>query len=316
MKTAMLASMIGASVGASGWAAELKMGLASPAYHSGIGYIIKTVVEANFPSTVEMLPGSVNAIYKAMDVGEINIYPVTWLPNNQGVYDEYVARKGTVTCSDAGWTVSQGFMTTAAAQEKYGIRSISDLLRPEVALLTDTGHMGKGEIWVGEPQWQSTAIDKLRAKGYGFADLYELQTYGEAVAEANLSAALSTGDVVILAGDDMMAALFPKGSVGFLSEPKHDPDKWHPVQPTESPDWFDKGYVATSWPVATSYICYNSALRQVDPAVAEFIDRIRIPTDDVKDIVYSISVLKQEPEVVARDWIQKNPDKVKEWLGR
>ena len=74
------------------------------------------------------------------------------------------------------------FCTTKAAKDRYGLASVYDLTKPEIVELTDRNGDGKGEIWMGAPGWASTNIHKVRARDYGFADLYELT-----VSEENLA---------------------------------------------------------------------------------------------------------------------------------
>jgi glycine betaine/proline transport system substrate-binding protein len=304
-----------AGFGGSAYAQDLKLGASAQPYANIIGNIIKITLEENLGAKVTILPTSSPVLWKALDTGEINIHPSMWLPNSQSYYDEYVVKKASVSCFNSGWRIQQGFMTTKFARDKYGIRKIEDLLKPEVVALTDTNRDGKGEIWAGDPTWNTSWIDKLRAKGYGFADLYEMQTYSEEVAAANILAALKADKVAIFTGDEMIASHFPGGSVVLLEEPPHDPTKWNPRFPAQDPNWYQNGNVATSYKVVTTSVCYNKALKTAAPHIASLLEAIKFDTDEVRDLNYENTVKKRTPEAIAKEWAGKNKDRIKTWLA-
>jgi glycine betaine/proline transport system substrate-binding protein len=295
-------------------AQEVKMGVAKEPYAFIIGHIIKTTLEATVGAKVTLTPASTPVIWKSLDTGDLNINPSMWLPNSQTYYDTYVVKNGTVVCTDAGWRVQPGFYVTKEGYEKYGIRKIYDLLKPEVVALTDTKNTGKGEIWAGDPTWNSTNIDKLRAKGYGFAELYDMQAFAEEVEAANVLAGLKANKVLVFAGDDMIAAHFPPGSVFRLEEPPHDPSKWNPKLPAQDPNWYQNGNIATSYKTVVANICYNKGLRETAPQVTSVLEAIKFDTAEILEMVYENVVNKKDTETVAKEWVAKNGTRVKDWL--
>src|SRR5690606_4775598 len=85
------------------------------------------------------------------------------------------------------------YCVTKATADEHGIKDVIDLSNPDNAVLFDTNGDGKGEIWIGASGWQSTNIETVRARDYGFADFFDLQTTEEAGATASLDNAVKSG---------------------------------------------------------------------------------------------------------------------------
>jgi glycine betaine/proline transport system substrate-binding protein len=297
---------------------KVVVGITAPAYSTAIGNVIKAVVEDNLGVKVDFVPGSTSVVFKAMDSGkgDVDIHPAVWLPNSQALVDEYVTKKGTVVLTDAGWKVRQGYCTTKYGADKYAIKSIYDLARPEVVQLTDVNHTGKGIMWIGDASWNSVPVDKAKAKSYGLADLYEFTTSTEEFELVRTSEALKRNQVVLFACDTAHNFFFPKGSVAFLDEPPHDPAKWHPVMPAQDADWYAKSSVSTSWPTATGHIAYSKRLQTEVPDVARVLGKMKFDENTVGEWTNAIAVQKRDGAAVAREWIAAHKEIIVGWLSR
>jgi glycine betaine/proline transport system substrate-binding protein len=296
---------------------HIVIGVTSPPYAVAIANIIKVVAEQNLGIKVNLVPGSTPVIYKAMaeGKGDVDVHPATWLPNSQGLVDQYVTRDKTVALTDVGYEVRQGLCTTHEAREKYGLKSVYDLAKPEIVALTDPSHTGKGVMMLGDPSWNSIAIDTERAKGYGLIDLYDLQTQSEDVMLASATTAVKTHKIVVFSCDNTMIALFNKGDLALLDEPAHDPGKWHPILKSQDPNWLEKASVSTSWPVATGHLAYSVKLKTSVPDAARLLDHIHFNMDTLDGWIHAVATEKQDPEQMAKNWVAANKQTVSGWLA-
>ena len=286
------------------------------AYAKVMTNVMKVVVEDNLGLKVEFVPGNHPVFFKAMDQGrgDVDIHPDVWLPNNQGLVDEYVNGKGTVALTSPTFDAMDAFCTTKAARDQYDLASVYDLARPEIVELTDRNGDGRGEIWMGAPGWASTNIHKVRARDYGFADLYELTVSEENVILAQIDADAKAGRVVVWACY-LPHHIFGMHELVVLDEPEHDPEKWKVVDASTDPDWYEKSYVATSFPPISSRIAYSKRLDTAAPNVVDLLNRIEFGTQLINDWSSAVAVDERDPAEYAREWVDDNQALVKSWLG-
>ncbi|MDE0279716.1 MAG: hypothetical protein OXN16_01350 [Gammaproteobacteria bacterium] len=279
--------------------------------------VIKIVAEENYGFEVDIVPGNHAVFFKAMDQGkgEVDIHPDLWLPNNQGLVDEYVNGKGTVALTGQTFPAMDAFCSTREAMDKYGLKSVYDLTRPEIVELTDRNGDGKGEIWVGAPGWKSTKIHQVRARDYGFADLYELQISEETVILAQIDADAKAGRVVVWACY-LPHHIFGMHELVVLEEPEHDPAKWVLADLNDDANWYENSSVATSFPPVSSQIAYSKRLEKDAPDMVRLLNGIEYGQQLVNDWSFAIAVEERDPVEYAREWVTANPDVVKGWLGQ
>jgi glycine betaine/proline transport system substrate-binding protein len=246
--------------------------------------------------------------------GEVDIWPDVWLPNQQGLVDKYVKGAGTVKLAQNGYEAKQGYCVTQVTADKHGIKDVSDLANPDNAKLFDTNGDGKGEIWIGASGWQSTNIEKVRARDYGFADFFDLQSTDEAVAAASLDRA-AKADKPWIGYCYSPHQNFARYKLAFLTEPKHDPAKFVILQPSEDPQWLEKSKVSSAYADTTVHVAYSASLVQRQPDLTAALDRISFNPDDVSKWAYAIIVDKKAADEVAKEWIKAHPDDVAKWFG-
>ena len=186
------------------------------------------------------------------------------------------------------------------------------MTRPEIVELTDGD--GKGEVWVGAPGWASTNIHKVRARDYGFADLYELTVSEENIILSQIDADAKAGRVVV------WACYLPHHILGMhelvvLDEPEHDPAKWKVVDASTDPEWYEKSFVATSFPPISSRIAYSKRLDAAAPNVVKFLNSIEFGTQLINEWSSAVAVDERDPAEYARQWVDENQGLVKAWLG-
>ena len=290
-----------------------------PNYASGraTAYAVKAVIEEALGLEVEMLTTTaVPVIWEAMGrgKGEIDVWTETWLPNQQGLVGRYVEDEGTVSLSDRSFEAIQGYCVTTVTAEEHGVTSVFDLANPENAALFDTNGDGLGEIWIGPQGWQSTNIETVRARDYGFADFFELQSTDEAVATAGLDAAAKAGKpwVGYCYGPHQNFAIY---DLTLLQEPAHDPAAFVMVQPGEDPDWMAKSKVASAYADTRVHIAWSKTLAERQPQLVPLLEKIQIDGNEVNDWSFEIVVNGRDPADVAKQWVGENPGLIAEWMS-
>jgi len=290
-----------------------------PNYASGraTAHTVKAIVEDALGLQVDMVnTTAVPVIWEAMSrgTGEIDAWTETWLPNQQGLVDRYVTSEKTVTLSDKSFPAIQGYCVTEKTYDDFGIKSVFDLANPENAAKFDTNGNGKGKIWIGPQGWQSTNIEMIRARDYGFAEFFDLQSTDEAVATAGLDAAVKAGKpwVGYCYGPHQNFALY---KLKLLQEPAHDPAKFVVVTPKDDPDWMAKSKVASAYADASVHIAWSSNLAERQPEAAHLLAQIEFTNDDVNK--WALDIIEgQDPDKVAKDWVNGHKDLIAKWMSK
>lgn len=308
--------LLACSLVAAAHAADVTMPDPNYATATAVMNVIKASAEQELGLQVDTVTTTaVPVIWEAMDrnKGEVDIWPDVWLPNQQGLVDKYVKGSATVKLAANGYTAAQGYCVTKAAQDA-GIKSVYDLADPEKAKIFDSNGDGKGEIWIGAPGWQSTNIERVKARDYGFAEFFDLQATDEAVANAALDKADKAGKPWIgyCYGPHQNFALY---DIKLLDEPKYDAAKFVIVQPNDDPAWFEKSKVSTGYADTTVHIGYAATLAERQPELAAALERMSFKPEDVSKWAYDIVVDKKPAADVAKAWITANPEIVGKWYG-
>jgi glycine betaine/proline transport system substrate-binding protein len=298
-------------------AADVTMPDPNYATATAVMNVIKNAAEQELGLDVSTVTTTaVPVIWEAMDrnKGEVDIWPDVWLPNQQGLVDKYVKGAGTVKLAQNGYEAKQGYCVTQVTVDKYHIKDVSDLANPDNAKLFDTNGDGKGEIWIGASGWQSTNIEKVRARDYGFEDFFDLQVTDEAVAAASLDRA-AKADKPWVGYCYSPHQNFARYKLAFLTEPKNDPAKFVVVQPNDDPQWFEKSKVSSAYADTTVHVAYAASLAQRQPELTAALERISFNPDDISKWAYAIIVDKKAADEVAKEWIKAHPDDVAKWFG-
>ena len=278
--------------------------------------VIKIVAEQNYGLQVDTVPGNHAVFFKAMDqgTGEVDVHPEVWLPNNQGLVDQYVNENQTVVLTNQKFAAFDGFCTTQDAVNTYGLKSVYDLTRPEIVQLTDRDGDGKGEIWMGAPGWSSTKIHQIRARDYGFADLYELTVSEENIILAQIDADAKAGKVIVWACY-LPHHVFGMHELAIIEEPAHDPEKWSVANLNDDPNWLENSHVSTAFPPISSHMAYSKRLETEAPDMARLLNGIQFSQQLINEWSFAVSVEERDPETYAGEWVSANQDIVKSWLS-
>jgi glycine betaine/proline transport system substrate-binding protein len=163
------------------------------------------------------------------------------------------------------------------------------------------------------PQDRPRHIETVRARDYGFADFFDLQTTDEAVATANLDAAekAGTGWVGYCYGPHQN---FARYQLEILKEPPYDEANWKFVEPSD-PNWLQNSSIKSAYKDAEIHIAYSKSLADKSPEVAALLEKISFTTDAVSKLAYAIAVENKTPDAAAKEWIAANPGIIAGWLG-
>ena len=293
--------------------------LPDPNYPGGkaLVHVIKTIAEQRLGLEIGTVPASsMPVIWKAMDSGkgDIDVWPEVWMPNQKALVDEYVTERGTVRLGSKPYQAMNGICTTKMTSEKHGIKSVYDLISATNAKLFDTDGNGKGEIWIGPNGWMSTNIEKVRARDYGYGEVFDLQVMEEAAAMARLSAAVTRNEPYVFYCY-APHHIFKQYDLVVLEEPVHDPEKFKVVQPSESSDWYEQSHVSTAWGETLVYVSYSKSLEERTPQFAKLLDNFAPNADMVSAWVYEVGINKRDPAEFANQWVNDNPDIVNQWMN-
>ena len=245
------------------WAAEkVNIGVPSWTGAQAIAHLLKTVVETRIGGEAELVPGNNATIFQGMDQGkgDIDVHPDVWLPNQESFTKKYVDGAGTVTLSSNPYEGNQGFCVSKEFGEANSITDIADLGRPDVAAKMDSDGNGKGEMWIGAPGWASANVNEVKVRDYGLLDFVEPVRAEESVKTARVkdSIAKNEGYAFYCYKPHAIWYMF---DVKMLSEPKYDPANYKMVQPSDSPDWYEKSKVATKDALKNVQIAWSNSLK-------------------------------------------------------
>ena len=294
-------------------AADVVIGVPNWPSAAATASILKVVLEDNLGLEVELQNGTNPVIFEAMDTGSMHVHPEVWLPNQANLHAKFVETKGSVRMSPNGVPSFQGMCVTKATAERTGITDISDLADPDMAKNFDTNGDGLGEVWVGASGWASTNIEKIRAKSYGYDETMELLEMDEALAMADLDAAVAkdADHVFYCYTPNHMFALY---ELEILNEPAYDESKWVIVQPTDDPQWLEKSSAPVAWDLAYLHVHYAASLEDSHPEAADLLSKVKLTTDQVSHMTFGLVVEKMSADDYAMQWAKDNAELVDSWM--
>lgn len=294
-------------------AADIVIGVPNWASVNATAHVLEVVIEENLGLDVELQNGTNPIVFEAMDKGSMHVHPEVWMPNQQNLHDTYVKGNGTVVMNTNPVQAEQGMCVSTAIAEKHNIKSIDDLSDPDKMAIFDTDGDGRPEVWIGAPGWASTVVEKIRAKSYGYDQIFELTEYEETIAYANLANAEKAGEPWI-GFCYSPHYIFVTQDLTVLEEPAHDPATWTIVQPTDDPDWLSKSEASTAWNGATLHLHYAKSLENDFPEVAALFANFQMDGQSLSAMGKALAVDGEEAGDFAKAWVAANEDKVVGWL--
>ncbi|MEM6971233.1 MAG: glycine betaine ABC transporter substrate-binding protein [Pseudomonadota bacterium] len=316
IKSAALVAALGVAATPAMAAEKVAIGMPSWTGAQAMAHLLKAVVETKIGGEVTLVPGNNATIFQAMDRGrgEIDVHPDVWLPNQESFTQKYVDEAGTVVLSQNPYEGNQGYCVSEEFAAANNITDIADLGRPDVAAAMDSDGNGKGEMWIGAPGWASANVNEVKVRDYGLLDFVEPVRAEESVKTARIKDSIAKDEGYAFYCYKPHAVWF-MFDVVMLSEPTHDPAKYVMFQPSDRPDWYEASNVASKDALKDVQIAWSKSLADRSPAIAEFFANFVVTADDVSSFAFEIAGQGRDPEEVALEWVENNPDKVDAWLG-
>ncbi|PWJ88163.1 MULTISPECIES: glycine betaine ABC transporter substrate-binding protein [Mesorhizobium] len=315
IKLSMLALAVAMGLAAPAAAQEkIKIGSSNWPSLQAMSSVLKEITEKYFGASAEVVNSTLPIIMASMDKGEIDILPEIWSPNHDSLINTYVKEKQTVKLGSLTFPSISGMCTTRHTQEKFGVKSIYDLSRPEIADVFRSAAGGKPKLWVGPAGWSSSKTELIRARDYGYADLFELTTVEESLAIVDLEQAIRA-DTPWIGICYTPHPTFSRKEVVMLDEPPHDPAKWKIVQPDQNPNWLAMSSSTTAWAPISVNIAYAKELEAKDPKLVALLNNITLDPAEIAQWIDAVGTKKIDPDTFAKDWVSKNDAKILGWMA-
>lgn len=294
--------------------------------------VLKTVLADRLKSKVDTLAATQEVIAAGLDKGDgsVDVFADLYMPNRKELWDKYIAKgsRETILTNSKPYQLIEGIYVPGYVQDKYNVRSVSDLLKPDIAALFDTDNDGKGEIWAGPTGWGSTNIMLVKAKSYGFDKTMTTLETSDAIMKASLKAAHEKQSPVvfyfwepesIFAAYDIRKLEEPAfdgyASDNMKDDPKYKADGcWKMYQPKDRQDWFEASDVKCAWPDSKSYVLFSKSLETRAPRAAKFLSQVYFKKEWVSDWILKMSADRTAIEAIAKQWVDANPAVVDEWV--
>ena len=299
---------------------------------SVIAHVLKVILENRFGLEVDIVLATTDDIFRAMDKrsGAIDVCPVLTMPNHHDKWTSYIApgSRQSVLVNKQPYTSVQGVFVPGYIQDEHGIRDVRDLLNPDVAKLFDSDGDGKGEYWPGAQGWRSTSVELVKARSYGYAKYFEPQLVDDVVFKAKLKARYTQKKGMLFyswtpewihAVYDLRRLTEPPFT-GFAMENQktnklYNPNGcWNMVFPNEDTEWLSKSRISCAWPTSQMYVAFATALSERLPKVGQFLQQVAFDPAEIAEWIRQIGEQQRNPADVAKEWVQKYPDLVEQWL--
>ena len=293
-----------------------------------IEHVLKVVMEENFDVDVEIIAADQAAIWSAMDAGKgsIDVFPDIWTTLQDQAWEKFVAEDSTksVKANKIPYLGENGFFIPGYIQDEYGVKSVSDLAKPEIAKLFDKDGDGVGEYWVGASGWELVKTNQIKAKSYGFDKYFTPEIFSSAIMQAQLKKAYRKKEGILFYywtpawihyAYDLRKLEDPEFT-GYSSPSKKDHKDYNPdgcYNYVNTDNWLADSEISCDYPIVPVHIGYTAALETRAPEVAEFLSNVTLDAGIVSQWIFALSD-GEDARDVAQTWVDENPDTIKSWL--
>ncbi len=286
--------------------------------HSAIaGFIL----EHGYDCEVNVTTGSTLPIMAALYKGDIDVVMEVWYDN---IVDQFKPHEDAGTVSRVGINTPdsvQGFYVDEPTATKYNLKSVEDMLKPEVAaLFADPEDPSKGRMTSCISGWSCYTINLVKQHVYGLSEYYTNFDPGTGGAlDAAIKGAFQKGNPIFTYYWEPTALM---GSVDLvrLEEPAYDKEKWDEMMVVVN-DIKENGNEQLRDTVATAYsnmqlpVGINSRLKKDEPEIVSFLENYTIESADVsKLLAHYLNEAEGEAEITAAHFLKTN-DGWKKWVS-
>ncbi len=279
-----------------------------------ISYVMKAVIELRLGSKAEIKKAEAAVVMASMDKGDggLDVYADMWMPNQTEKWNKYIDEAGTVDHNAAPYPGTQAiFVPTYIAEQ--GVRSIDDLKKPEVAAMFDSDGNGKGEYWPGAPGWNSTNRWAIKFKSYGLDDLWEAVPVDDAIFKSQLDGAYRKKDAILFYywTPEWIHAAY---DITPIEEPARYEGCEEVYQTADREDWLEASKFDCVSNDAEVWNAFSMSLHERNPKAACFLKNMVLNPDMVNGWILRIGRDKEDPQDMAEEWVEANPEIVDVWL--
>jgi glycine betaine/proline transport system substrate-binding protein len=234
----------------------------------------------------------VPATFKALSMGQLDVFMGTWLPTQKNYVDPYLEKEQMVLL-----TVNLDDTKYKNAVPEYvwdaGVRSMEDLDRPEFREKFDRNGDRTPEFYGIEPgnDGNKVVIDAIENDTYGLGDWDLVPSSTSGMLSQVKKAAQEKEWIVFLGWEPHWMNL--EWDLKYLKDPKHI--------------WGKPGSTRVLTAVRTG-------LQSDAPNLCEMLEQIKIEPDWQSAWIRGYSQKGKAPDRVAREWIAANKDVVKKWV--
>ena len=280
--------------------------------HTAIaGYII----EKGYGCEVQSTKGSTTPIMAALFDQQIDIITEVWRDNLVQLIEDNLAKGTIIELGVNTPSSTQGFYLDKPTADKYGLKSVEDMKKPEIAkLFADPEAPGKGRMTSCISGWTCYTINMVKHKVYGLDEFYTNFDPGSGGA---LDAAIAGG---FKKGKPVFSYYWtPTGLMGKvdlvkLEEPAYDQACWDEMTKVvedikaNGPDVYKDTcaceYVNMSLTKAASTKFANNAANK---PIIDFIKNYTVPTAVVnKSLAFYMDESDGDMEETAKNFLSNN----------
>ncbi|MEO9275068.1 glycine betaine ABC transporter substrate-binding protein [Marinomonas sp. 5E14-1] len=294
-----------------------------------IEHVLKVVMEENFDVDVEFIAADQAAIWSAMDAGKgsVDVFPDIWTTLQDKAWEKFVVKgsKESVRSNRVPYIGTDGFFIPGYIQDEYGVKSVYDLAKPEIAKLFDKDGDGLGEYWPGASGWELVKTNQIKAKSYGFGEFFEPVVVTDAILKAQLKKAYRKKEGILFYywtpewihyAYDLRKLEEPEFT-GYSNDRKKDHKDYNPngcYSYEDTDNWLEDSEITCANPMTPVYIGYSAALEARVPEVAAFLGNVVLDDAFVSEWIFSMSSEGEDPEDMAKAWVSENQDIVQRWM--
>jgi glycine betaine/proline transport system substrate-binding protein len=297
-----------------------------------IAAVLGQVLREDLHANVSTITATESALYESLNKGDgsVDIVPDMWTDHLGQQMKNYVlpGSKESILLNKQPYFGTEGIYIPTYVAEKYHIRNLADLAKPEIAKIFASG-AGKPQLWIGSEGWASTNRQMVRAKSYGYAPLFELTTVDHAVFLAQLKAAYEKKKPIVfyywspewIFATYQLTQLAEPAFDGFATDDAKGTDRYNPrgcytfYPPALRSDWLAAGSITCSEPPTRVNVAYSKALAQRAPKLAQFLGQVTLDAATVNAWILAAEVDKRDPDSIAKTWIAANQAQIHDvWL--
>lgn len=261
--------------------------------------------------------------YQAVAQGDMDFWASGWFPLHNTYLEEIEGKARTIGYVAKGGAL-QGYLIDKKTAEEYGIGTIEDFKKPEIAKLFDSNGDGKADLVACPPGWGCELTITHQLEAYGLNDSINAIQAAYSASMADAVSRYEQGQPIFF------YTWTPNWTVGML-KPGEDVvwlEVLEPNLPEEQKDM--EAYTAIpgvtgcandpcqmGWPANDIQVVASQAFLDENPAAAKLFEVMSIPLEDIfaqNAQMYEGEDKPADLERQAQEWIKANQQLFDGWI--